>query len=260
MRLRLHSFITAALLSTSLSTFSSEGGLSQELATFGLQQNDCQFAGTFEQVKQLNGLDQGLTSNGVFYHHCEQGVIWSTLTPMLETLVMRRDGKGFVITDADPKQLKSRQGKFLSSLLNSLMSGDQNAIEKQFELTTLASGAITLKPKKRTLKRAIKVIEVNKSQDNKNVDITIVDRNFQRTHIKSVQTQLFDGEITTNTIAENCSAAMAEGSLAQADGSLTAEGSPTAEGSFKAEGSAAKISGCEQLLYANKDSHPKQKS
>ena len=254
MRLLHHSFITAVLLCTSLSTFSSESDLSQGLATFGLQQNDCQFAGTFEQVKQLDGLDQGLTSTGVFYHHCEQGVIWSTLTPALETLVMRRDGKGFVITNTDQTQLKSRQGKFLSSLLNSLMSGDQDAIEKQFELTTLASGVITLKPKKRTLKRAIKVIEVNKSQDNKNVDITIVDRSFQKTHINSVQTQLFDGEITADAVAENCSAAMAEGSLAQADGSLTAEGS------FKAEGSAAKISGCEQLLYANKDSNPKQKS
>lgn len=243
MRLRLHSSITAALLCTSLNTFSSESDLSQGLATFGLQQNDCQFAGTFEQVKQLDGLDQGLTSTGVFYHHCEQGVIWSTLTPALETLVMRRDGKGFVITNTDQTQLKSRQGKFLSSLLNSLMSGDQDAIEQQFEITTMASGAVTLKPKKRTLKRAIKTIEVNKSLDNKNVDINIIDRNFQKTHISSIQTQLFDGEVTANAIAENCSAAMTESSLSHAEGS-----------------SPAKTNGCEQLLLTNKDSHPKQKS
>jgi hypothetical protein len=250
MRLQLNSFITAALLCTSLSAFSSEDELNQELESFALQQRNCQFAGTFQQVKQLDGLDEGLTSSGVFYHHCERGVIWSTLTPVLETLVMRRDGKGFIITDTDQKQLKSRQGKFLSSLLNSLMSGDQGAIEKQFELAKLSSGAIKLTPKKRTLKRAIKAIEVSRSSDNKNVGIAILDRNLQKTHISSNQTQLFDIETTADNVALNCRSAMAgrlSPQTAAADSLLVAESS-------SAQTDPSKLSGCAQLLYTDKNS------
>lgn len=183
--------------------------------TFSLAQNDCQFSGSFEQIKQIDGIDQALKSNGVFYHHCEQGVIWSTTEPVVETLIMRRDGKGFVITANEQEQLKSRQGKFLSSLLNSLMSGDQAAIEKQFKLKLGDNNTVTLTPTKRSLKRAIKFIEVQRSVDLKRVDITIVDRNAQKTHINSTQTSVFNPLSSTDSmtaktdnIIENCQLAL----------------------------------------------------
>ena len=171
-----------------------------EKSTFSLHQEYCQFSGSFEQVKQLEGVDQGIVSNGVFFHHCDKGVIWSTTQPLIETLVMRRDGKGFVITDHEEQQLESRQGKFLSSLLNSLMSGDQNTIEKQFELRISDIGIIQLTPRKRSLKRAIKSITVQRSHEKKTVNITIIDRNSQKTLINSVRTETYDNDF----ILDNC--------------------------------------------------------
>lgn len=171
-----------------------------EKSTFSLHQEYCQFSGSFEQVKQLDGVDQGIVSNGVFFHHCDIGVIWSTTQPLIETLVMRRDGKGFVITDNEEQQLESRQGKFLSSLLNSLMSGDQNTIEKQFELRISDIGIIQLTPRKRSLKRAIKSITVQRSHEKKTVNITIIDRNSQKTLINSVRTETYDNGF----ILDNC--------------------------------------------------------
>lgn len=168
--------------------------------TFSLKQEHCQFAGTFKQVKQLEGIDLGIVSNGVFFHHCNKGVIWSTTEPLLETLVMRRDGKGFVVSNNEQNQLESRQGKFLSSLLNSLMSGDQNAIEKQFKLSTSETGVITLTPKKRSLKRAIKSINVERSLDAKSVNIIIIDRHLQKTAINSTQTEMYSND----SVLKNC--------------------------------------------------------
>lgn len=176
---------------------------------FSLKQEHCQFGGTFEQLKHIDGIDQDIRSTGVFYHHCAKGVIWSSTQPLPETLVMRRDGTGFIVTKNEQnkdeqKQLKSRQGKFLSTLLNSLMSGDQSAIEAQFSLDTSNANVVTLTPKKRSLKRAIKFIDVRRSLEKNSVSITIVDRNFQKTKINSVQTQFFDNEL----FLQNCQASI----------------------------------------------------
>lgn len=201
--IRLFTFFALSLLlsiSLNINALDAETDTTTPDQPFSLQQNDCQFSGTFEQIKQLANFDDGLKSSGIFYHHCNNGVIWSTIQPLLETLVMRRDGKGFVINDTGSKQLKSRQGKFLSNLLNALMSGDQSAIEKQFELTTENDGHIRLQPKKRSLKRAIKLIEVQRSLTDKTVNITIVDRNDQKTQINSIQKQAFDDD----DILDNC--------------------------------------------------------
>lgn len=195
-------FTLPFLLSTSLSV----NGLDAETVVespekkFSLAQVDCQFSGTFSQVKQLANIDNGLSSKGVFYHHCQKGVIWSTLEPLLETLVMRRDGNGFIVNETGSKQLKSRQGKFLSDLLNDLMSGDQAGIETQFVLTTDNDNLISLKPKKRSLKRAIKLIQVQRSLMGKTVNILIIDRNDQKTRINSIQTRAFDND----NMLENC--------------------------------------------------------
>lgn len=128
-----------------------------------LPESPCSFSGNFVQTKIITGLDKKLESTGAFYYHCDSGVIWSTNTPIEETLVFNRSGDNFQIKDQQALKLKSRQSKLLGKLLNSMMSGDQTEIEQQFLINNTENG-YELLPKKKSLKRAIKSIQLSFSE------------------------------------------------------------------------------------------------
>ena len=127
-----------------------------------LPDSPCSFEGDFVQQKTISGLDQALESNGSFYYHCDNGVIWSTTAPVVETLIFSKSGDNWQIKDAEVTKLKTRQAKLLGKLLNSMMSGDQQDIEQKFTLSELESNRrFQLLPKKKSLKRAIKEIQLS---------------------------------------------------------------------------------------------------
>jgi len=171
-----------------------------------LPESPCSFAGDFKQAKTVAGLNQSLESSGSFYFHCEEGVIWSTKAPVTETLIFSKSGDNFQIKENVVSKLKTRQAKLLGKLLNSMMSSDQSDIEKKFTLTELESEQkgtqFLLLPKKKSLKRAIKEINLRfSSVSNVNIDenvtenrqttIEIRDRKNQITSIESTQTHEF---------------------------------------------------------------------
>jgi len=144
-----------------------------------------------------------LESSGSFYYHCEKGVIWSTDTPVDETLIFNRFGDNFKIKDQSVNKFTGRQGKLLGKLLNSMMSSNQAEIETLFELRLLhdKNHHFELIPKKQSLKRAIKAIDLTFSHyDNDDlsqsalnqITIQIRDRNDQITLINSIQNTLFE--------------------------------------------------------------------
>ncbi len=182
----------------------------------------CSFSGNFVQTKIITGLDKKLASTGAFYYHCDSGVIWSTNTPIEETLVFSRSGDNFQIKDQQALKLKSRQSKLLGKLLNSMMSGDRTEIEQQFLINNTESG-YELLPKKKSLKRAIKSIQLSFSETDspahqstppqnngaidqtvsakensttnkplEKINILIKDRKNQLTSITSTQSNVFD--------------------------------------------------------------------
>ncbi len=163
-----------------------------------LPKNECSFAGAFVQTKALPALPKPVLSKGVFYYHCQHGVIWSTTEPTAEALVLNKSGHGATVTGNQIKPLKSRQGKFLSSLLNNLMAGNTQALQKKFviEQPDENNRAYTLTPKKRSLKRGVKQIAVSipddANLDSSQIEIVILDRNAQTTEIRSQRTQVFD--------------------------------------------------------------------
>jgi len=173
-----------------------------------LNTGTCSFTGTFEQVKTLAGLPEPLVSNGVFYYHCDRGVIWKTQQPVSESLVFQKLGQAYKVNDGQSVRLKSRQGKLLGQLLNNLISGDTARLETYFELSQSNEQQLHLKPKKPSIKRAIKTIVLEthvgpfENADHA-VKISLVDRNQQLTEIVSVQTERFDA---TTDYLEQCSA------------------------------------------------------
>jgi len=165
--------------------------------TINLPASECVFYGTFEQKQELASLDKPLHSNGVFFYHCDYGVIWSTKTPIYETLVLKADGTGAVIKESQTHKLKSQHSRFLGTLLNGLMGSDVDSVKAQFDIEQLEAGTpkYLLKPKKRRIRRAIKkvVISMPKDQDPsvEAVTISITDRNSQLTEIRSYRNTVF---------------------------------------------------------------------
>lgn len=157
-----------------------------------LSSSDCSFAGGFAQSKQLAGLNQPLMSEGAFYYHCQHGVIWKTVSPSESSLVFSKTGAAYRVEDGEVHKLGTRQGRVLGQLLNDLIGGDVAALEKQFEITdnasTVESSALptsghqsnptdsvqralantlepsdkfTLRPRKKSLKRAFTQINLD---------------------------------------------------------------------------------------------------
>jgi len=162
-----------------------------------LPKSPCSFAGDFTQSKTITGLDKALESAGSFYYHCQDGVIWSTHSPIKETLIFSRSGDHAKVIEQRVSKLKGRQSKLLGKLLNSMMGGNQTEIEQQFELhnITNSSTEFELLPKKKSLKRAIKKIHLAftkpENTDLQKINIQIKDRKNQLTSITSSQTHIF---------------------------------------------------------------------
>jgi len=170
--------------------------------------SSCTFYGDFQQSKSLRGLEKPIESSGVFFYSCVHGVIWKTLLPIEESLVLNKDGNNSKVENGQVTQLKSRQGKMLGLLINGLIGANTDFIDKNFDVvpgnaeTTmpelqnkLNQQSIVLSPKSRRLQRGLTRIElltsrtVPNSIDHKDgeklVTISLLDRHQQWTHIVS---------------------------------------------------------------------------
>ena len=172
----------------------------------------CVFSGSFAQSKTLTGLSAPLESSGVFFYDCSRGVVWKTTAPLMETLVLTRNGQSFKVEDARVTALFTRHIKLLGELMNGLIGGNQDYITEHFDVSDNAPETITpgklnhllLVPKNRRLKRALQRIELILPNseilvDNEVVNISMLDRNRQWTRITS--TKLVDFDDAENTIA-----------------------------------------------------------
>ncbi len=198
---------TVALCLISIMLGMSNLSYSLEQVPLPLPSQGCSFSGSFTQSKDVEGFVGPLLSAGVFFYHCEAGVIWKTKAPVSQTFVFRKSGKAYSLQQQKVKALKSAQGKTLGRLLNSLIGGDQDQISAQFEITTrpeieCQEGSDTcepsaevyiLEPRKRSLKRGLKVIELDLAQTKKaegtepsmSIGISMLDRKDQWTRIIS---------------------------------------------------------------------------
>lgn len=179
-----------------------------------LPEQACSFSGSFTQTKQIDGLSEPLISDGVFYYHCEEGVIWKTQNPILQTLVFRQNGKAFRVQDDEAKPLAGAPTKLLGRLLNSLLGGDSDELFKLFEISNTANSSNTanfsntvnnvqttdtfrLLPRGRSLKRGLKEIELTLPPSNSDqpvvVEFAMLDRKQQWTRIVSTQNNTQDG-------------------------------------------------------------------
>jgi len=101
----------------------------------GERQWPCNFTGRFQQHRSLSGTSVSLTSDGVFFHLCKQGLLWETQKPITESVVYTHaDQHARFRPGQDVKVLSGVVQKRIAALLLAIMGGDADALSEQFKL------------------------------------------------------------------------------------------------------------------------------
>ena len=149
----------------------------------------CFIAGQFKQEKHIVDVPTALTSAGSFIYSCRQGLIWVTDTPIVETLIYRRDSAHASISPSNEVQrLKGRLHKELGSILNNLIGANIDYVEQHFDVTVKDQQQI-LTPKNKRLRKFISTISLSSSDDG---ILLHIDGETESTLITIRQTQIFE--------------------------------------------------------------------
>lgn len=146
----------------------------------------CYHTGQYRQERQVAGLSQLLVTEGDFIFACENGLIWHTASPLIETTIYKTAGDHFLLDAANrPTKLDGRVHQALGSLLNHLVGGDAVYLSRHFTAVE-ETGRVRLTPKQNRLKKFIQYIEIKPLPDavelwlahsaNEYTHITIFDR------------------------------------------------------------------------------------
>lgn len=145
---------------------------------------ECRFSGEFSQQKLLQGLDQALVSKGVFFYDCDLGIIWKTISPNTESLVLNKTGDSYIVKRLKIETIQSQQNKFISQLIMALVSADEAYLSSTFESSRVDHNKVILTPTNRRLKRAIQSITLSETTVGE-ISFDMLDQNQQTTSIVS---------------------------------------------------------------------------
>lgn len=155
----------------------------------------CQSHGSFLQKRQVKGLPLALQSTGVFFNHCDQGVIWATQSPVEETLVIRSKRPSLIVENGKQRVLKGYAGQLMSRVIHAMMNGQLASLQKDFEIRQDNPNAWSLRPKKSRLRRALQRIEF--TLEGNRVRVSMLDRDELRTDIELDDQPVSDPELTS---------------------------------------------------------------
>ena len=175
--------------------------LSAFAMTTDLAANSCTFSGSYQQSKELDGLSRPLLSNGVLYYDCQHGVIWKTIEPIEQSLVLLNEGPNYRVDGQKVKKLTGRKGEMLGDIINAFISNDLSKLSEHFELSKnvaeVDSGVelqVVLLPKRKQLKRAFESVTIT-TKDKQNQLIEMVDKKGLRTTIRASKNISHDTEV-----------------------------------------------------------------
>lgn len=129
--------------------------------------SSCMQSGAFTQKNYLLGVEEPIVSEGVFSYSCDQGLIWAQREPSSQILAYQPAGQVFLETETGFNQLKQKHHKRLGRLLNKIFAADIEYLERKFLISDISNTSqellkFKLEPKSSSLKRAIRVIEIEK--------------------------------------------------------------------------------------------------
>ena len=194
-------FAVIGCLFTINDTFSSD-----QNALTAMDNKDCIFSGSFQQTRQITGLNDALDSSGQFFYHCNYGVIWKTTEPLTETLVLSKTDKNYQLQGDEIKRIRSRYSKILSKLIINMMGSDKTQTSKDFEINQTEQSVI-LTPNRKRIQRAIKSIEISdlSTQETERRQVLMTDPNDRIIKIISTKQTVFAEQTAISELAKQCS-------------------------------------------------------
>ena len=141
----------------------------------------------FRQERILNGLPKPLVSRGRILLDCNRGTVWSTRTPISETLVYTFGGKHWLINaEGDVQPIKSAPQKRIGDILARIVRGDHEFIDKYFQ-REVTGQTTRLLPAQKRLKKYIETITLEESSAGTTVLVARTDKQDMRIDISAVR-------------------------------------------------------------------------
>lgn len=167
----------------------------------------CYQTGEFEQQKPLGKTTKLLNSQGRFAFACDKGLVWRTQTPLLETNLYQLNGRQWLQAgDAPLQELKGKIHRHLGNILNQLIGGNQQYLNKHFVMME-QDQTLVLTPKQSRMKKFLQSIHITPADDAVVIKMQHPD-NFTQVRIFNInsresldQTECRD---STQTSAEIC--------------------------------------------------------
>lgn len=141
----------------------------------------------FRQEKSLTGLPKPLVSKGRILLDCNRGTLWSTRTPISETLVYTFSGKHWLINaEGEVQPIKSAPQKRIGDILARIVRGDHEFIDKYFQ-REVTGQTTRLLPAQKRLKKYIETITLEETTAGMAVLVVRTDKQNMRIDISAVR-------------------------------------------------------------------------
>lgn len=152
------------------------GALAQENNDLLKTPQACLQYAEFRQEKMLQGLPRPLVSQGSILLDCNRGTLWSTRTPIEETLVYTFGRKHWLVkADGEILPIKNAAQKRIGDILARIVSGDREFIDKYFHRET-ADQTTRLLPAHKRLKKYIEFIALEELAEGLRVTVARTDK------------------------------------------------------------------------------------
>lgn len=130
----------------------------------------------FRQERILEGLSRPLVTRGRIVLDCERGTVWSTRTPIVETLVYAFSGEHWLVNgDGEAQQIKNPAQKRIGDILARIVRGDQEFVDQYFQREVVGQ-TTRLLPTQKRLKRYIEAITLDEISDGFRVAVARTDK------------------------------------------------------------------------------------
>lgn len=141
----------------------------------------------FRQEKSLTGLPKPLVSKGRILLDCNRGTLWSTRTPISETLVYTFSGKHWLINaEGEVQPIKSAPQKRIGDILARIVRSDHEFIDKYFQ-REVTGQTTRLLPAQKRLKKYIETITLEETPEGMAVLVARTDKQNMRIDISAVR-------------------------------------------------------------------------
>lgn len=130
----------------------------------------------FRQEKMLEGLARPLVSRGRILVDCNRGTLWSTRTPIHETMVYTFGGKHWLVkADGEVQPIKNAAQKRIGDILARIVRGDREFVDKYFRQETRGQTTYLL-PTQRRLKKYIEDISLEETPEGLRILVARTDK------------------------------------------------------------------------------------